>query len=348
MKKIRWGILGAGGIADRRTMPGMQLAEHAEIVAVMEIDPEVAERLRAKYDAKRAYTDEAELLKDPEIDAVYIASPIACHARQAMLAADCGKHILIEKPLAMTSEEGEKVIAYCKEKGVKIAAGLMMRFGAYVQAMKKAIEEGKIGDVVSCFAHFTCWYPDIPGSWRQTKASAGGGALMDMGVHCIDLIRYVTGQDVKQVAAMHDTLTFNYEVEDSSTLVMRMEKGALATVQSNFNIPDEAALWRLEFFGTRGRLAGNGVIGQIDGGTVDALFMEDVGGYDAQQSHESKAAKAELEVEFGNAYTREVESFCLSLLNDTPLEVPAEEAVAAQKVIEAAYKSNDEAKLISL
>ncbi len=348
MKKIRWGILGAGGIADRRTMPGMQLAEHAEIVAVMEIDPEVAERLRAKYDAKRAYTDEAELLKDPEIDAVYIASPIACHARQAMLAADCGKHILIEKPLAMTSEEGEKVIAYCREKGVKIAAGLMMRFGAYVQAMKKAIEEGKIGDVVSCFAHFTCWYPDIPGSWRQTKASAGGGALMDMGVHCIDLIRYVTGQDVKQVAAMHDTLTFNYEVEDSSTLVMRMEKGALATVQSNFNIPDEAALWRLEFFGTRGRLAGNGVIGQIDGGTVDALFMEDVGGYDAQQSHESKAAKAELEVEFGNAYTREVESFCLSLLNDTPLEVPAEEAVAAQKVIEAAYKSNDEAKLISL
>ena len=65
MKKIRWGILGAGGIADRRTMPGMQLAEHAEIVAVMEIDPEVAERLRAKYNAKRAYTDEAELLNDP-------------------------------------------------------------------------------------------------------------------------------------------------------------------------------------------------------------------------------------------------------------------------------------------
>lgn len=348
MKKIRWGILGAGGIADRRTMPGMQLAEHAEIVAVMEIDAAVAERLRAKYDAKRAYTDEAELLRDPEIDAVYIASPIACHARQARMAADNGKHILIEKPLAMTSKEGEEIVEYCKSKGVKIAAGLMMRFGAYVQAMKKAIADGKIGDVVSCFAHFTCWYPDIPGAWRQTKASAGGGALMDMGVHCIDLIRYVTGQNVKQVAAMHDTLSFNYEVEDSSTVLMRMENGALATVQSNFNIPDEAALWRLEFFGTRGRLAGNGVIGQIDGGSVDALFMEDVGGYDAQQSHESKAAKAELEVEFGNAYAREVESFCLSLINGTELEVPAEEAVAAQKVIEAAYASNDGAKMINL
>jgi predicted dehydrogenase len=172
--------------------------------------------------------------------------------------------------------------------------------------------------------------------------------MMDMGVHCIDLIRYVTGQDVKQVAAMHDTLTFRYEVEDSSTVLMRLANGALCTVQSNFNIPDEAALWRLEFFGTRGRLAGNGVIGQVDGGSVDALFMEDVGGYDAQQSHESKAAKANLEVELGNAYAREVESFCLSLLNDTPLEVPAQEAVAAQKVIEAAYISNDESRIITL
>ena len=348
MKKVRWGILGAGGIADRRTLPGMQLAEHAEIVSVMEIDPAFAERLREKYHAKRAYSDDAALLSDPEIDAVYIASPVACHARQATLAADNGKHILIEKPLAMTAAEGEAVVSHCREKGVKIAAGLMMRFGAYVQAMKAAIAEGKIGDVVSCFAHFTCWYPDMPGSWRQSRASAGGGALMDMGVHCIDLIRYVTGQNVRQVAAMHDTLTFHYDVEDSSTLIMRLENGALATVQSNFNIPDEASLWRLEFFGTQGRLAGNGVIGQVDGGSVDALFLEDVGGYDAGQSHESRAAKTHLDVEFGNAYAREVESFCLSILNDAPLEIPAEEAVIAQKIIEAAYQSNDEGKLIGL
>lgn len=348
MKKVRFGILGAGGIADRRTMPGMLLAEHAEIVSVMEIDPAVAERLRAKYNAKRAYTDEAELIKDTEIDAVYIASPISCHARQAKLAADHGKHILIEKPLAITADEGQEVVDYCREKGVLIAAGLMMRFGSYVQAMRDAIQSGKIGDVVSCFAHFTCWYPDIPGSWRQTRASAGGGALMDMGVHCIDLIRYVTGQNVKQVTAMHDTLSFNYEVEDSSTLLMRMEKGALATVQSNFNIPDEASLWRLEFFGTRGRLVGSDVIGQVDGGKLDALFMQDVGSYDMQQDHASNAEKADIQVEFGNAYAREVESFCLSVLNGTTLEVPAEEAVAAQRVIEAAYLSNNEGRTISL
>ena len=110
MKKLRWGVIGAGGIADRRTIPGMMMAENAELVAVMDLNAEQTEAIRQKYNAKRAYTSEEELLKDPEVDAVYIATPIVCHARQAKLAADYGKHILIEKPLAMTSEEGREVV----------------------------------------------------------------------------------------------------------------------------------------------------------------------------------------------------------------------------------------------
>ena len=87
MKKVRWGILGAGGIADRRTMPGMLLADNAEIYAVMEINMEMAENLRAKYNAKFAYDNETDLLANPDIDAVYIASPVVCHDRQALAAA---------------------------------------------------------------------------------------------------------------------------------------------------------------------------------------------------------------------------------------------------------------------
>ena len=266
---------------------------------------------------------------------------------QAMAAADAGKHILIEKPLAMTSEEGEKVLAYCKSKGVKIAAGLMMRFGAYVQAMKKAIADGKIGNPVSAYSQFTCWYPDMPGNWRQSKKNGGGGAMMDMGVHCIDLMQYVMGTKVKEVAAFQDTLTFHYEVEDSSMVMLRMENGAQCVVQSNFNIPDDAAKWRLEFFGDHGRLCGDTVIGQVDGGNLDALFCGEVGGYDAQQ--DAKTSKSEqIEVEFGNMYTREIESFSDSILNDKLLEVPAEEAVYVQKVMEAAYKSSDTKQFVQL
>ena len=347
MKKVRWGVIGAGGIADRRTIPGMMLCDRAELVAVMEVNMELAEKCRAKWNCKRAYDNERDLLSDPEIDAVYIASPVVMHAPQARMAADAGKHILIEKPLAMHSEEGLEVIRYCQARGVKLAAGLMMRFGAYVQAMKRAIAEGKIGRPVSAFAQFTCWYPDIPGSWRQKKQSGGGGALMDMGVHCIDLMQYVLDTKVRQVAAFQDTLSFHYEVEDSSTVMLRMENGAQCVVQSNFNIPDEAAKWRLGVFGDQGRLLGEGVIGQVDGGTLDALFLGPQGGYDAQQN--TKHVEGErIDVEFGDLYAREIASFCDSILDGKPLEVPAEEALRVQRVIEAAYRSNDEKIVIDL
>lgn len=345
--KLRWGVIGAGGIADRRTIPGMMLADNAELIAVMEVKQDFAETLQKKWNAARAYDSAEALLADPDIDAVYIASPVFVHAQQAMAAADAGKQILIEKPLAMTSREGEEVLRYCESKGVRIAAGLMMRFGSYVQAMKQAIADGKIGNVVSGYSQFTCWYPDMPGNWRQSKARGGGGAMMDMGVHCIDLMQYVTGSRVKQVAAFNDTLTFHYEVEDSSMVMLRMENGAQCVVQSNFNIPDDAAKWRLEFFGDQGRLAGEGVIGQVDGGSLDALFCGEVGGYDAQQ--DKKQAKSEtIEVELGNLYTREIESFGNSILNGLPLEAPASEAVAVQRVMEAAYRSSESGQTINL
>ena len=183
MKKLRWGVIGAGGIADRRTIPGMMLAKNAELIAVMDINAEQVEKIRQKYGAKRGYTKEEDLLADPEVDAVYIATPIVLHAKQAKLAADYGKDILIEKPLAMTSDEGQEVIEYCESKGVKIAAGFMMRFGSHVMSMKKAIAEGKIGTVVSGYSQFTLWLPYEPGNWRQCKAKAGGGQRrLDPGV----------------------------------------------------------------------------------------------------------------------------------------------------------------------
>ena len=244
MKKLRWGVIGAGGIADRRTIPGMMLAQNAELVAVMELNMDFAEKLRAKYGAKRAYDKEEDLLSDPEVDAVYIATPIVCHARQAMMAADHGKHILLEKPIAMTSEEGQKVVDYCREKGVQIAAGFMMRFGSHVMSMKQAIADGKIGTVVSGYAQFTLWLPYEPGNWRQVKAKAGGGAMMDLSVHTIDLMEYITGMRVTDVTAMNEKIAFpepQYDVEDTSTVLMRLENGAQCVVQANFNIPDEAS-----------------------------------------------------------------------------------------------------------
>jgi len=347
MNKLRWGVVGAGGIADRRTIPGMMLAKNAELIAVMEIDKVLAEKIRAKYNAKYAYTDELELFGNKEIDAVYIASPVVCHAKQAKLAADAGKHILIEKPVAMTSQEGRDILKHCNKKNVSIGSGLMMRFGTHVMNMKKAVADGKIGTVVSGYSQFTLWLPREEGNWRQDKSKAGGGCLMDMGVHCIDLMEYITGQRVTHVTSFNETVVFDYNVEDSSTVLMRLKNGAQCVVATNFNIPDKAARWRFELFGTQGRLMGDTIIGQNDGGKLNAVFLEKVGDYDSAQNHDDDDGIF-LNGNFGNMYTREIESFSDSILNNKPLEVPASDAVHIQNIIEAAYLSNNELRTIAI
>ena len=346
MKKVRWGILGAGGIADRRTMPGMLLADNAEIYAVMEINMEMAEKLRAKYNAAYAYDNEDDLLANPDVDAVYIASPVVCHERQALAAAKAGKNILIEKPISLNAKMSEDIVKYCDDNGIKIGVGLMMRFNTYHQEMKKLIADGKLGQIVSCHAQFTCWYPEIENCWRQQKATAGGGAMTDLGIHCLDLIEYITGSRIVKVGALSDNMTFSYEVEDACSALFKLECGAFGTVDANFNIPDDAARCRIEIYGTKGSIRAEGTIGQIDGGDV-LVTLSDTKGYDAmqerQESNDYKMTGAD-----GNMYAREVASFSDSILNGTPVEVHAENAVHIQNVIEAIYKSSETGEFINL
>jgi len=305
--KVKWGVIGAAGIADRRTIPGLMLAENAELTAVMEVNMELAEKIREKYDAKYAYDNEKDLLANDEVRAVYIASPVVYHFDQIKLAADAGKDILVEKPVALTAEKAQEAVDYCKAKGVKLAAGFMMRFAAYHQEMKNLIGKGKLGDVVNASGQFTCWYPDMEGAWRQYKDQSGGGALMDMGVHVIDLLQYIMDSKIVQVAAMNETKTFGYNVDDSSALLVRYANGAFGNINSNFNIPDEAAKWRIEFYGTQGRMIGDETIGQAEVGTVDALFVEEQKVNDAAQD-KKHVEQTDVKGKFGNYGTKEIES----------------------------------------
>ena len=345
--KIKWGVIGCGGIADRRTIPGMMLADNAELVAVMDANGEVAEKVREKYNAKFAFDNYEELLAIEEIDAVYIASPVFCHKEQAFAAAKAKKHILLEKPMALTVEESKEIADYCKEQGVKLGVGLMMRFHSYHQAMKKIISEGKLGDVVSMRGQLTCWYPDIPNNWRQNKALSGGGALMDMGIHCIDLLQYITGLKATEVTGFAGTQTFSYNADDSAAIVMKMENGALAMVDANFNIPDAAAKCKLEIYGTKGSIMAEGTVSQVEGGDVSVLISDDSLGYDAAQNRE-ELVPVKLDVEFGNMYTKEVESFGNAIINDTEPAITAEDAIFVQNIVERAYASSEDKKIAIL
>jgi predicted dehydrogenase len=345
MEKLQWGVLGAGGIADRRTLPGMALAGNARLRAVMEIDPANAEALCLKHGAEIAYTGEDALLRDPGVQAVYIASPVAHHARQCEKAIAAGKHVLVEKPIAMNAAESAALCDRAERAGLLMASGLMMRYNTYHQRMKRMIAEGAIGQVVSCHAQFTCWYPDMPGAWRQYKAKAGGGAMTDMGIHCLDLIEYITGQRIREVGALSETLTFHYDVEDSCSALMRLSGGGFATVDTNFNIPDDAAKCRLEIYGTAGSFRAEGSIGQNDGGEVFVVLSDPTRGYDAMQRR-GENADAKMEGAGADLYAREIESFGESVLRGAPLVAPARDAARVQAVIETIYRSAEAARFL--
>ena len=301
---INWGVVGAGGIADRRTIPeGIMAADGARLVAVADVDATRASQVGAKYGAAW-YTDPQLLLTRSDIDAVYIATPVAHHYQLILAAARQGKHILCEKPLTLTVDQGEKAIAVCNQQGVKLAVGYMMRFHGAHQKLKAMLDSHELGQPVLARAQLTCWYPPIAGAWRQDLAQGGGGALMDMATHCIDLLEMFFGP-VDRVMADVGTITHNYAVDDSALVMLHFRNGAKAEVDSNFNIPDLAATNVLEVYGTKGSVIGQGTIGQGSGGTLLGRIAHCQGGYDAKQE---RAIKVE-EIAFTavNTYRAEVE-----------------------------------------
>ena len=337
--KVKWGVIGCGGIADRRTLPGMMLCDNAELIAVMDTNKMAAENCKEKYGAKYAFDNARDLLALSEIDAVYIASPVFCHKEQAFAAADAGKHILIEKPVGLTSDEAQEIADYCSAKKVKLSVGFMMRFHAYHQKMRELIQSGKLGEIVSARAQLTCWYPEMENCWRQDVKLSGGGAMMDMGVHCVDLIRYITGLEVAEVAGFNGNQIFKYGVEDAGCVIFRLENGATAYVDANFNIPDAAAKCKIEFYGTKGSIFAQGTISQVEGGEIEVLCTDDGAQYDANQNRD-EVKPLEIEVEFGNMYAKEIEAFGKAVLGEGDIPVTAQDAIMSQKVIEASYQSN--------
>ena len=348
MKKIKWGVIGCGGIADRKTIPGMMLANNVELVSVMDANLQVAEAVKEKYNAKYAFDNYEAILAQDEIEAVYIASPVFFHKEQAIAAAKAKKHILLEKPVALTVEDAEEIKKVCEENGVKISIGFLMRFHGYHQRIKEIIAEGKIGDIVSMRGQFTCWYPDIEGAWRQKKSMSGGGALVDMGIHVIDLLQYLSGLKAKEVIAFNQTQTFSYEVDDSSALVMKMCNGSTAFVDSNFNIPDAASVAKLEIYGTKGSIVASGTLAQAEVGTVNILISDDSLEYDANQTRDEIVPLSLEGTPLGNMYTKEVEQFGDAIINDTDVPVSIESAIYDQKIVEAAYKSSDEKVFVAI
>lgn len=347
-KKVKWGIIAAGGIAKRRTLPAMHLCDNAEIIAVMDKDEDALKSIQKEYGIRNVYDNEDELLHNPEVEAVYVASPVCFHKEQARKVLAVGKHLLLEKPIGLTLEEAKDVLNYVKEVPQKAGVGMVMKMHPGHQKIRALIQEGSLGNIVNCRAQLTCWFPDMEHNWRQKKATGGGGALVDMGIHCIDLLQYLLDDEVEKVYADVATKTFRYEVDDSADCMLRMKKGANCFIDVHFNIPDEAAWGMLEIYGTKGSIIATGTIGQDGGGEIRLALSDSNTAYDSQQNRENKNAIQLLEYERQDIYARQITQMSEAIINNTEVFTTIQQAYETMRVIDALYRSSKEEKAVRL
>jgi predicted dehydrogenase len=335
-RKIKWGVIGSGGIAKRRTIPeGIAVADNAQLVAVYDVNAEVNADVAKQFNAK-AVNSIDELLQ-ANIDAVYIATPANLHCKQVLACAKAGKNVLCEKPLGMTVKEAEKMIKACKDAGVILGTAFMMRFHTQHREALKMIQKGKLGKLTYGRAQLSCWYPPIKGAWRQDPVTGGGGSLMDMGGHCIDLMEMFFGK-IKKVSCIINNTVHNYKSEDSAVAMLFFENRAIATVDNFFCIPDNSSKNVLELYGSKGSILAKGTIGQGDAGEMVAYLEEKYTGYDAQQSR-SEAGGITMSPEPVNTYRAEIEEFGKAVTEDREPSNSADIGLQSQKVLAACYES---------
>lgn len=337
MQKIKWAVIGAGGIADRRTIPALLQDESNELVAIMEKVEPLAQKIGEKYNVP-FYTDEEEMLKAVECDAVYIATPVFLHYDQAMLCLKYGKNVFIEKPIALSYEQGKKMLDAFKKEKKLLFVGYMMKYHNLHQKVRSLILNDKVGQVSNVRMQFSCWYPDIPGAWRQNKKLGGGGAIIDLGVHCLELAEYILKDEIIDVKAYYATRTFNYEVDDSAVILFKTNQGVIGHIDVNFNVPDAASISKLEVYGTKGYAICNNTLSQEETGKLSYLYAPQ-GDYEAMQERKIEKPKT-YKGRGGNIYLKQLQAFCKLLKTGKLNYSYAKKAVHIQDLVERIYSEN--------
>ena len=334
---VRWGVIGCGGIARRRTIPeGIAAAANAQLTATFDVDAKANAEVAAQFGAA-ACGSQGDLLARRDVEAVYIATPADLHHHQTLAAAQAGKHVLCEKPLGLSVAQAEAMIRACSAAGVKLGVGFMMRFHAvHVEALR-LVRAGRLGRLVFGRAQLSCWYPPIEGAWRQDPQRGGGGSLMDMGGHCIDLLEMFLGP-ARSVFCRTGNLVHGYQSEDAATVLLELDGGAQGVVDALFCVPDASSKNRLEIYGSAGSILAEGTIGQAPGGTMAAWLEEPDMGYDARQQRQAEGGLV-IAPEPVNTYCAEITEFGQAILEDRqPSNGPAQ-GLHSTKVIAACYES---------
>jgi len=255
------------------------------------------------------------------------------HAEQTIAAARAGKHVLVEKPMAMSTAECRAMIEACEQYGVQLMVCYYQRFNARHQKVRELVQQGAIGQVTMAKARQAFLYPPEPDNWRQDPDRGGGGVIMDVGVHCIDTLRFILGE-VEAVAALVDTLAYDYAVDDTATLLLRFRNGAQGVVSVAFTTPevDMDTLNFLELCGTGGRIWTSPLHSKDSRGLLRLLTPEGEQRFTFEQ----------------HTHVALIEAFSRCIESGEPVPVPGVEGLRGMAVVEAAYESARTKRTISV
>ena len=250
-KPIRWGLVGCGDIAEKRVAPALQQTVGSKLLACSRKQPERLWEFQQRHGIPKGCPDPAEIFADPEIDAVYLATPVFLHCLHTIEAAEHGKHVLCEKPMAMDATECQRMVDACRNHGVKLGLAYYRRFYPVVQKIQELLRAGALGRVILVRTTLVSPTSLEPAAWRFVPDQGGGGLLMDMVSHRLDLLCMLFGEPLS-VSALTATRELSIPVEDTGSLLIQFAGGVHAAVFASHCI--HAEMDDFEIYGTRGSL----------------------------------------------------------------------------------------------
>ncbi|MFO7166398.1 MAG: Gfo/Idh/MocA family oxidoreductase [Chloroflexota bacterium] len=328
MQKVRWGVLSTAKIGTQKVIPAMQRGERCSIVAIASRSPEAAKEAAAALGIPKAYGSYEELLADPEIDAIYNPLPNHLHVPWSIRALEAGKHVLCEKPIALTAAEAQQLVdAARRHPHLKVMEAFMYRHHPQWRRAVEIVAGGGIGELRTVHSFFS-YYNDDPNNIRN-QADIGGGGLMDIGCYNISLSRLLFGAEPQRVLGIME-YDPQLRVDRLTSGILDFGRGTATFTCSTQLVPYQ----RVNIFGTTGRVE------------IEIPFNAP-SDRPCRMWHQHSQGVEEIVLDTVDQYTIQGDLFAQAILEGGPVPTPIEDAVANMRVIEAVVESARRAAWVS-
>ena len=319
---IRYGILGFGLHAVRRLMPGFELAKSCRVTALSRRNLEQARASAKQYGIPLAFDSAEQLCRSPEVDVVLVTTPNSCHLHDVLLALSCDKPVLVEKPMGMNAAECRRMVEAAQKAKLLLGVAQVFRFEESTHRLRERIAAGDVGKITFVSSEFSYSGRVHARKWLNVRALAGGGPIADVGVHCIDALRFILQDEVARVSARTTSDADSGDVEAAAVITLEFRSGVLGAVlvstRAEYRTPME--------------IVGEGGVLRAD----DALTVEHPVRIELRRNSEIVDTER---VSNRLAYAKQVDAFATAIEGKGPFPVPGEEGWKNQLVLDAAYAS---------